>query len=66
MNYIPEGGPRSWAGLSSTHQGAPRGPSAPRWVVLTWWAPSGTYLLQYFLYIPQKFSVKFQVIWSCA
>src|SRR5215216_3811440 len=22
-------------------------PGAPRWVVPTWWAPSGTYLLQY-------------------
>jgi hypothetical protein len=66
MTYILEGGYWRWARLSTTHQGAPGGPSAPRWVVPTWVAPSSSYLLQYSLYIPQKFSVKFQLIWSCA
>ena len=52
MTYIPEEGHRRWAEEGTTHQGAPRLPGAPRWVVPTWWAPSGTYWLQYFLYIP--------------
>ena len=46
MTYIPEDGHRRWAEEGTTHQGA------PRWVVPTWWGPSGTYWLQYFLYIP--------------
>ena len=29
--------------VSTTHQGAPGLPGATRWVVPTWWAPSGTY-----------------------
>ena len=40
MSYIPEDGHRRWAEEGTTHQGA------PRWVVPTWWAPSGGYLLQ--------------------
>ena len=43
---------RRWAEEGTTHQGAPGLPSAPRWVVPTLWAPSGTYLLQYSSYIP--------------
>ena len=44
--YVPEDGHRKWAWVSTTHQGAPGLPRAPRWVVPTWWAPSGSYLLQ--------------------
>ena len=29
-------------------------------------APSGSYLLQYFLYIAKQFSINFQLIWRCA
>jgi hypothetical protein len=43
MTYIPEDGHWRWAEGSKTHQGAPGGPDVPRWVVPTWWAPSGTY-----------------------
>src|SRR5215216_5299694 len=66
MTYIPEDGHRRWAWVCTTHQGAPGLPGTPRWVVPTWWASSGTYLLQYSLYLPYKFSVKFQLVWSCA
>ena len=52
MTYIIEDGYRRWAGLSTTHQGAPRGPGAPWCLVLTRWPPSGSYLLQYLLFIP--------------
>src|SRR3990170_5338551 len=48
MTYIPEDGHRRWAGLSTTHQGAPGGPGTPWCLVLTRWPPSGSYLLQYF------------------
>ena len=47
MTYIPEDGYRRWAEEATTHQGAPRGPGAPRWVVPTWGAPSSVYWLQY-------------------
>ena len=46
MTYIPEDGHQRWAWVSTTHQGAPGLPGTPRCVVPTWWAPSGTYLLQ--------------------
>ena len=62
MTYILEEGHRWWAWVSTTHQGAPRLPGMPRWVVPTWWAPSGSYLLQYSSYIPKQFSVNFQLI----
>ena len=52
MTYIPEDGHRRWPWVSTTHQGAPGLPGVPRWVVPTWWPPSGTYLLQYSSYIP--------------
>ena len=52
MTYILEDGHRRWAEEGSTHQGAPGPPSAPRWVVPTWWPSFGTYLLQYLLNIP--------------
>ena len=52
MTYIPEDGHRRWAEEATTNQGAPRGPGTPRWVVPTWWPPSGGYWLQYFLNIP--------------
>ena len=51
MTYIAEEGHRRWAEEGTTHQGAPRLPGVPRWVVPTWWGPSGTCLLHYFLYI---------------
>ena len=35
MTYIPEDGHRRWAWVSTTHQGAPGLPGAPRWVVPT-------------------------------
>jgi hypothetical protein len=35
-------------------------------VLLTPWPPFGTYLVQYFLFIPKIFSVEFQPSWSCA
>ena len=35
MTYIPEEGHRGWAEGSTTHQGAPGLPGAPRWVVPT-------------------------------
>ena len=44
--FIPEDGHQRWARLSTTHQGAPRGPGAPWWVVPTWEAPSGGFQLQ--------------------
>ena len=40
-------GHQRWVWVSTTHQGARALPGAPRWVVPTWWAPYGTYLLQY-------------------
>ena len=47
---------RRWAPkvdlVSTTHQGAPGLLGALRWVVPTWWAPSGSYLLQYSSNIP--------------
>ena len=52
MTYIPEDGRRRWVEVATTHQGAPGGPGAPRWVVPTWWAPPGIYLLQFFSFIP--------------
>ena len=52
MTYIPKDGHRRWAEEATTHQGTPGGPGVPRWVVPTWWPPSGVYWLQYFLYIP--------------
>ena len=45
MTYVPEDGHRRWAWVSTTHQ------DAPRLVVSTWWAPSGSYLLQYSSFI---------------
>ena len=45
---------RRWApevGLGG-HNPPGRAPGAPRWVVPTWWPPSGVYWLQYFLNIP--------------
>ena len=51
MTYVLEDGHRRCAEEATTHQGAPGGPGAPRWVVPTWWPPSGTYLLQYLLNI---------------
>ena len=39
MTYVPEEGHQRWAEVSTTHQGAPGLPGAPRWVVPTWWAP---------------------------
>ena len=44
MTYILEDGHQRWAEEGTTHQGAPGLPGMPRWVVPTWWAPSGTYL----------------------
>ena len=38
----------------------------PWWVVPTWLAPSGGFLLQYFLLNTKIISVKFQLHWSCA
>ena len=52
MTYIPEDGHWRWARVRTTHQGALGLPGVPRWVVPTWWAPSGTYWLQYSSYIP--------------
>src|SRR6266511_1580472 len=52
MTYIQEDGHQRWAEVGTTHQGAPGLPGAPRWVVPTWWAPSGACLLQYSSYIP--------------
>ena len=46
-SYIPEDGHQRWAEGSTTHQGAPGLPGAPRWVVPTWWPPSGVYWLKY-------------------
>ena len=46
MTYVPEDGHQRWAEEGTTHQGVPGLPGAPRWVVPTWWAPSGSYLLQ--------------------
>ena len=34
MTYVPEDGHRRWAEGSTTHEGAPVLPGAPRWVVL--------------------------------
>ena len=51
MIYIPEDRHQRWAEEGTTHQGAPRLPGVPRWVVPTSWAPSGSYLLQYSSYI---------------
>ena len=45
-DLLPEDGHRRWDEEATTPQGAPEGPGTPRWVVPTWWPPSGTYLLQ--------------------
>ena len=42
---------KRWAEEGTTHQGASGLPGVPRCVVPTLWAPSGSYLLQYFSYI---------------
>ena len=52
MTYIPEEGHRRWAEKGTPHRGAFGPPAPPGWVVTTWWAPSGSYLLQYFLNNP--------------
>ena len=56
------GGPR-WP---QPIRASPRGPGAPWWVVPTWLAPSGSFLLQYYLLNTKIISVKFQLHWSCA
>ena len=52
MTYIPEDEHRGWAWVSTTHQGAPGLPGAPRWVLPTWWAPYSAYFFQSFLNNP--------------
>ena len=63
MTYIPKDGHRRWAEGSTTHQGAPGLPGAPRWVVPTCWAPSGTYWLEliYSIKNPPKVSAHLEL-----
>ena len=44
---------------TTTHQGAPRGPGAPRWVVPTWFTSLWYYLHQKIRNIQKKFHVQF-------
>ena len=47
---------------TTTHQGAPGGPGAPRWVVPTWCTSLWYYLHQKFLNIQKKIVLNFQGI----
>ena len=47
---------------TTTHQGAPGGPGAPRWVVPTWCTSLWYYLHQKFLNIQKKIISGFQSI----
>lgn len=55
--YIPEDGQQRWAGLPTTHQGAPGGAGVPWCLVGTWQPTSGSSFLQYLLYIPKNNSL---------
>ena len=52
MTYIPEDGHQRWAEEGTTHEGATGLPGAPMWVVPTWLASSGSYLVQKFSFFP--------------
>ena len=52
MTSIPEERHQRWAEEGTTHQGTPGPLGAHRWVMPTWWPPSGTYWLQKSSFIP--------------
>ena len=51
---------REAAEVGTTHQGTPRPPGVPRWVVL----PSGTSLAQLVSFGLEKISKKFRCVWT--